>query len=54
MITLAEHTGWMRRYLKMAREAVKKRDWLAASQFYARAAFHDNVVRTVKSRGRSR
>lgn len=49
--TTAEHNGWKRHYLKMARSAVRRRDWLAASQFYCRAAFHDQVVRTVKTKG---
>lgn len=43
-MTIAEHGSWKRRYLKMAREAVKRRDWYAAADFYRSAAFHEAVA----------
>ena len=42
-LTLSEHRGWRRQYLKFAREAVARRDWRAASNFYYKAAFHAAV-----------
>lgn len=50
--TIEEHIGWRRSYLKLARQAVQKRDWIAASQFYFRAAFHEQVAKAVKARKR--
>lgn len=39
-----ERRGWVRHYLKLAREAVARRDWLAASDFYRSAAFHSAII----------
>lgn len=46
-MTVSEHRGWRRQYLKFARDAVARRDWRGASNFYYKAAFHDEVERAL-------
>jgi hypothetical protein len=51
-MTLAEHEGWKRYWLKAARLHVAKREWLRASECYRSAAFHHHILKTLRSRKR--
>jgi hypothetical protein len=51
-MTRAEHQGWVRHWLKMARAEMKRRDWLAASNALRSAAFHQHVLDLTKRRAR--
>jgi len=49
-MTIKEHHKWQRYWLKCARDAVDKRDWLLASDYFRSAAFHSHVLEALKAK----
>jgi signal recognition particle GTPase len=47
-----EHLAWQRYWVKRAKEEMKRRDWLAASDCFRAAAFHQHLLRSLKARSR--
>ena len=45
-----DHKLLLRDWLKLARRAVRERDWLRASDYYRSAAFHAHILKALKSK----
>lgn len=43
-----DHKKWKMWFLKVARQEVARRDWLAASDAYRAAAYHEAIISAVK------
>lgn len=51
-MTIKEHQYWVSQWLKLARAAVEKRDWLYASNCYKSVAHHSAVLAALRSKKR--
>ena len=49
-MTVSEHRGWVRYWLRQARLYVKDREWLRASDAFRSAAFHQRILEIIKAR----
>jgi hypothetical protein len=47
-MTIKEHQKYFRLWLRLANEAVKRKDYRIASTQYAAAAYHRAVIQSVK------
>ena len=49
-MTTKDHKKWKIWFLKIARKEVRRRDWLAASDAYRAAAYHEAVAGAIKGK----
>ena len=45
-----DHKKLLADWLKIARLAVRQRDWLRASDYYRSAAFHSHILKALKAK----